>query len=75
MSLAERSRFINETDTKGRTALHYLCYENALDMVQLLASTNLLRLHLVDTFDRNCMHYAAIRGGSKLLNCLFMLYK
>ena len=35
----------------------------------------MLRFHLLDNRERNCMHYAAIKGDSKLINCLYMLYR
>ena len=42
-------------------------------MIQLLGVTDQLKLNVLDSRDRTCMHYAAIRGKSTLINALFML--
>ena len=71
-----RSALINEIESEtGRSALHFLAYAGETDMIQMLAATDLLKLNLLDARDRTCMHYAAIKGDSSLINCLFMLYK
>lgn len=71
-----RAQKINETDPgTGRNALHYLCYLANTDMIQLLGVTDQLKLNVLDSRDRTCMHYAAIRGKSTLINALFMLNK
>lgn len=71
-----RAEKINETDlTTGRNALHYLSYMANADLIQLLASTDLLKMNGLDAYDRTCMHYAAIKGKSTLINTLFLLFK
>lgn len=71
-----RSSLINEIDNlTGRSALHFLSYAGETDMIQVLAATDLLKINMLDARDRTCMHYAAIKGDSSLINCLFMLYK
>lgn len=71
-----RERKINETDpATGRNALHYLSYMANSDMIQLLAVTDQLKFNLVDARDRTCLHYAAIKGKTNLINTLFMLHK
>lgn len=67
---------INETDKgTGRNALHYLSYMANSDMIQLLASTDILRMHILDKFDRTCLHYAVIHGKSTMINTLVLLFK
>ena len=71
-----RAQRINETDpVTGRCALHYLAYMGNVDMIQLLGATDQLQLNTLDARDRTCLHYAAIKGKSTLINTLFLLYK
>ena len=71
-----RESKINETDLEtGRNALHYLAYMANTDMIQLLAATDLLKMNVLDKFDRTCMHYAAVKGKSTLINTIFLLSK
>lgn len=42
-------------------------------MIQLLGVTDQLHLNVLDARDRTCMHYAAIKGKSSVINALFML--
>lgn len=32
-------------------------------------------MNVVDSRDRTCMHYAAIKGKSSLINTIFLLFK
>ena len=71
-----RASRINATDpATGRNALHYLAYMANTDMIQLLGATDQMRMNVLDARDRNCMHYAAIKGKSTLINTIFMLFK
>ena len=70
-----RAQRINETDpATGRNALHYLAYMANTDMIQLLGATDQMRMNVLDARDRNCMHYAAIKGKSTLVNTIFMFH-
>lgn len=67
---------INETDLgTGRSALHYLAYMGNTEMIQLLGATDQLKMNILDSRDRTCMHYAAIQGKSTAINTLFLLFK
>lgn len=71
-----RAQKINETDiVTGRNALHYLSYIGNTDVIQLLGATDQMKMNVLDAYDRNCMHYAAIHGKSTLINTLFLLFK
>ena len=71
-----RAQRINETDpATGRSALHYLAYLGNTDIIQLLGATDQLKMNGLDARDRTCMHYAAIKGKSTLINTLFLLFK
>ena len=71
-----RANKINETDpATGRSALHYLAYMANTNLVQLLGATDGMRMNVLDAYDRTCMHYAAIRGGSTTINTIFLLFK
>ena len=45
------------------------------EMIQLLGATDQLRMNILDSRDRTCMHYAAIKGKQSLINTLFLLFK
>lgn len=44
-------------------------------MIQLIGATDQLKMNVVDSRDRTCMHYAAIKGKSSLINTIFLLFK
>lgn len=35
----------------------------------------MLKMNVLDAYDRTCMHYAAIKGKSTLINTIFLLFK
>mmetsp|Transcript_21309 Transcript_21309/g.32985 ORF Transcript_21309/g.32985 Transcript_21309/m.32985 type:complete len:183 (+) Transcript_21309:595-1143(+) len=71
-----RGQKINETDKgSGRSALHYLAYIGNAEVIQLLGATEQMKMTILDSRDRNAMHYAAIKGKSTTINTLFMLFK
>jgi len=71
-----RADKINETDAAtGRSALHYLAYMANTNLIQLLGATDGMKMNILDAYDRTCMHYAAIRGGSTAINTIFLLFK
>jgi ankyrin repeat protein len=71
-----RANKINETDlATGRCALHYLAYMGNDNLIQLLGATDGMKMNILDAYDRTCMHYAAIRGGSTAINTIFLLFK
>lgn len=41
----------------------------------MLGATDQLQLNVLDSRDRTCMHYAAIKGKQTLINTLYMLFK
>ena len=45
------------------------------EMIQLLGATDQMKMNILDARDRNCMHYAAIKGKQTLINTLFLLFK
>lgn len=59
----------------GRVALHYLCYMANKDMILMLSAVDQMKMNLLDARDRTCLHYAAIRGKSKLISTLVLLFK
>ena len=71
-----RAQRTNETDpATGRNALHYLSYMANTDMIYGLSAVDQLKMNLLDGRDRTCMHYAAIKGKSKLITTLVLLFK
>ena len=71
-----RAQRTNETDpATGRNALHYLCYMGNKDMILELSAVDALKMNILDGRDRTCMHYAAIKGKSKLISTLVVLFK
>ena len=71
-----RAQKINQSDiASGRSALHYLSYMGNSSMIQLLGATDQMKMFYLDSRDRTCMHYAAIKGKTSLINTIFLLFK
>ena len=71
-----RAKKINQTDiASGRSALHYLSYMGNSSMIQLIGATDQLKMNMLDSRDRTCMHYAAIKGKNSLINTIYLLFK
>lgn len=45
------------------------------DMIQMLSCIDGLKMNILDGRDRTCLHYAVIRGKSKLISTLLLLFK
>lgn len=55
--------------------MHYLSYVGNSEIVQELGAFSSLKMNVLDSRDRTCLHYAAIKGNSDLITTLIVLFK
>ncbi len=71
VSLLDRGAPVNWRDSRGLTALHIACYNNSVDVVQVLAQQDDIDVNVQDDAKSTPLHWACFWGH---IECVQTLY-